>query len=128
MISQLLSPSFVTSKPSLGVESTFTFSVPPPTTPQPILSFCTNISQFKVNCTSEAACIAGVPEPIPPYAVVCHWPKNAWVDADDCAPPCKSGRCCKDPNDPAAKGACFGVDVCQQLPGPGALFEGVAPW
>ena len=60
--------------------------------------------------------------------VVCHWPKNAWVDADDCAPPCKSGRCCKDPNDPAAKGACFGVDVCQQLPGPGALFEGVAPW
>ena len=60
--------------------------------------------------------------------VVCHWPKNAWVDADDCAPPCKSGRCCKDPNDPAAKGACFGVDVCQQLPGPGALFEGVEPW
>ena len=117
MISQLLSPSFVTSKPSLGVESTFTFSVPPPTTPQPILSFCTNISQFKVNCTSEA-----VP------GVVCHWPKNAWVDADDCAPPCKSGRCCKDPNDPAAKGACFGVDVCQQLPGPGALFERVAPW
>ena len=107
------------------------YSAPPrplPTTPQPILSFCTNISQFKVNCTSEAACIAGVPEPIPPYAVVCHWPKNAWVDADDCAPPCKSGRCCKDPNDPAAKGACFGVDVCQQLPGPGALFEGVAPW
>ena len=60
--------------------------------------------------------------------VVCHWPKNAWVDADDCAPPCQRGRCCKDPNDPAAKGACFGVDVCQQLPGPGALFEGVAPW
>ena len=52
--------------------------------------------------------------------VVCHWPKNAWVDADDCAPPCKSGRCCKDPNDPAAKGACFGVDVCQQS----AIVEG----
>ena len=44
------------------------YSAPPPTTPQPILSFCTNISQFKVNCTSEAACVAAVPNPIPPYA------------------------------------------------------------
>ena len=41
---------------------------PPPTTPQPLMQFCTNISQFKVNCTSEASCIAAVPNPIPPYA------------------------------------------------------------
>ena len=63
------------------------YSAPPrplPTTPQPILSFCTNISQFKVNCTSEAACVAGVPFPIPPYA---NFTDPYHLCLDDTGPP-----------------------------------------
>ena len=55
-----------------------------------------------------------------PEDVDCPFPPNAWVPAADCSPKCTAGSlCCKDPTDPSATGACYGVDVCQQLPGPG---------
>lgn len=55
-----------------------------------------------------------------PADVDCLFPPTAWVPASDCSPKCSAGSlCCKDPTDPSATGACFGVDMCQQLPGPG---------
>ena len=66
-----------------------------------------------------------------PYArepgVECAFPPGAWVAAHDCNPACTAGaRCCKDPTARNATGACYGVDICQQLPGPGVVARGDA--
>ena len=55
---------------------------------------------------------------LPPTGTKCDWEDGVFRPANNCDPKCAAhSRCCVDPKSGSAQGACFAVDMCEQLPG-----------
>ena len=54
---------------------------------------------------------------MPPSGMKCDWDGPVFRPADNCGKCPAHSRCCVDPTSGSAQGACFAVDMCEQMPG-----------